>query len=739
MFSFFYSFKRNLVTILTVLVTVILLSAFSAQAEDLIIDENSDYPPYETLVYNMQFITPRSSYVNNNVYAVGNTAYIVVGGLYHSLENGAVGNVSGNLVIVGGKDEQVIAFGAFGGFGGVGLKSLQQGVESVFAQGDLTVSHNKVIVTNAFIGSLKKDWTGDVYGGEAVYHGYGTSAVNDNLAMVDGVRADYIMGGRISYLGSNLDQYDLRVAQARNNQVYVSNTIVDQMIIGGYIDKAAYATMTDNTVTVSGDVQTGSIFGGFLTSVSLDKVKSYDEFSGNILNVITPGEGGIKVEFSVGNFEIYRFVFDLNNPNANVGLTMGANLWLSSGFRDESADKQTARIESIDFLAGQIPEVGYQAVLFQAEYFDDGNFEQTSADGLSGVNLALNYALSIEGPPEGQVIALGNGPKYKMIANLKGLKAHPQMESPSQGWTAGLAFVTQGLEPIANRLTQTPLAGSAPRFDACPGVFFDASAGRSSYGSSGNFDLNTLNGVVGVNCVGNFASGDLTMGGFVDFGQGDFSTEAILNGRQVKGEGTLKRIGGGVMAQFEFGQKAQKTVSVESSLRFGHLRQDYSSQDFENSQFDARFDTSSLYVGGHVGVNAKFGLSETSRLDLYGRYAHLWLQGDQAMVDGTAPVDFKNSTSQVGRLGARVHKNVTPKLSFKIGLGYEHEFNGVTKSDTAGYKINDVNVKGGTGVAEVGLSYKSAGPKPIALSLTAEGFTGKRKGLSASLNFSVAF
>jgi hypothetical protein len=688
-----------------------------------------------------KIVTPKASNVNNNFYVFDSTKYFVVGGLYYSEESNQDGNIWGNLVRIFGENDQIKALGVSGGEGYIGFCGEENKYNckesSVYANGNLTVRNNKVIVTNAYIGQIDGDHTGEIYGGHLVYHGHGTGLANGNIVITEGVYANFIFGGSVEYSLLVDEYYNQRKGFAQNNQVFVSNTILDNSIYAGYVYNAPYGTITNNTLTLSGYVEAYTIYGGFFSRVNIKNAIEFDEFSGNVLNIITPAEGGMKVRNNLGKFEIYRFVFDLNNPKANIGITANT-LYLQDNME---GSRRSSRIESVDFLDGQSPEVGYQVVLFQAEEVVNEHFEQSSATGMAGVNLALSYDLTLEGPEENQIGLLSDEPKYKMIAHLKGLKAHPQMESPAQGWTAGLAFVTQGLEPVANRLNQIPMTGSlgdSPS-DICPGLFFDASVGRSSYGSSGNFDLNTFVGVVGLNCLGRFSSGNLTMGGFVDFGQGDFSSEAILDGRLVKGEGNLKRIGGGVMAQFEFDPEAQKNISVESSLRFGHLRQDYSSQDFKNSQFMASFETESLYLGGHVGLSGKIGLSESSRLDLYGRYSHLWLQGDQSLVDGTAPIDFKNTSSQVGRVGARLNKNFTPKFGLKVGLGYEHEFNGVTKSETAGYQIKDVDIKGGTGLAEVGLSYKSAGPKPISLSLTAEGYAGKRKGLSASFNFSLAF
>jgi outer membrane autotransporter protein len=193
------------------------------------------------------------------------------------------------------------------------------------------------------------------------------------------------------------------------------------------------------------------------------------------------------------------------------------------------------------------------------------------------------------------------------------------------------------------------------------------------------------------------------------------------------------------MAHFEFDSPRSDRYYVDSSLRVGQLRQDYSSDDFQNSQDRAKFSTTSLYFGGHVGLGRNFILPSGNQVDLYGRYAFTYLQGDSALVDGSAPVEFKAAKSHVGRVGASYSGNVSPRWRLRAGLGYEQEFGGRTRASTSGRRINDVDVSGGTAVGEFGVAFKNIGGKPVSLGLSVEGYAGRRKGLAGGLNLTIAF
>ncbi|MDR1296853.1 MAG: autotransporter outer membrane beta-barrel domain-containing protein, partial [Deltaproteobacteria bacterium] len=319
-----------------------------------------------------------------------------------------------------------------------------------------------------------------------------------------------------------------------------------------------------------------------------------------------------------------------------------------------------------------------------------------------------------------------------------GTRSNPQMESPSQGREAGLLMVSEGLDLIVGQNLNS--AVSASPSEPCPGLFFDAAYGRARYGAGGgDVDLASFSGLLGAACSSYLDSGVLTMGGFVELGRGSYDVKLDLGDRVVRGDGDLRRIGGGVLARFEFDSRTNKKFYLHSSLRGGRLSQDYQSPDLLNSQNSGRHDTSSMYVAGHLGLGAEVHLAGGALLDFYARYGHTYLKGADAMVDGTAPVNYKAAVSSRARAGGRYAFNLGERARLQLGLGYDHEFDARTKATTGGLPVNTPDMSGGSAVAEINAAYLRPGPVPVSLSIGLEGFMGRRKGVVGSLKFTVAF
>ena len=70
-----------------------------------------------------------------------------------------------------------------------------------------------------------------------------------------------------------------------------------------------------------------------------------------------------------------------------------------------------------------------------------------------------------------------------------------------------------------------------------------------------------------------------------------------------------------------------------------------------------------------------------------------------------------------------------------IGTAWEHEFSGDTCATTNGLSIDAPSLRGGTGVGEVGIAWNPAA-RGFHVDFGIQGYTGKREGLTTSLNVS---
>ena len=128
--------------------------------------------------------------------------------------------------------------------------------------------------------------------------------------------------------------------------------------------------------------------------------------------------------------------------------------------------------------------------------------------------------------------------------------------------------------------------------------------------------------------------------------------------------------GGGIAARYE----NKNGVYTEGSLRAGMLK-----NELDNAMRDVNgsygYKTESAYYGAHIGVGKIISLSDSSDLDIYGKFFHTYTEGDSVTIAGDK-FDFDSITSDRLRVGARITSNKENKFSTYYGLAYEYEFNG---------------------------------------------------------------
>jgi len=103
------------------------------------------------------------------------------------------------------------------------------------------------------------------------------------------------------------------------------------------------------------------------------------------------------------------------------------------------------------------------------------------------------------------------------------------------------------------------------------------------------------------------------------------------------------------------------------------------------------------------------------------------------------PVKFDAVDSHRLRGGGRFSYAVNEFVSPYIGAAYEHELDGKAKATTYGHSIPTPKMTGGTGIGELGLSLKPSQTLPLTFDLGVQGYTGKREGVTGSLQLRYAF
>jgi outer membrane autotransporter protein len=72
-----------------------------------------------------------------------------------------------------------------------------------------------------------------------------------------------------------------------------------------------------------------------------------------------------------------------------------------------------------------------------------------------------------------------------------------------------------------------------------------------------------------------------------------------------------------------------------------------------------------------------------------------------------------------------------------VGLAYEHELDGKAKATIDGIAIDVPELKGGSGIGEVGLTISAA--ERLTLDLGVRGYAGQRQGVTGILNLTYNF
>jgi outer membrane autotransporter protein len=230
----------------------------------------------------------------------------------------------------------------------------------------------------------------------------------------------------------------------------------------------------------------------------------------------------------------------------------------------------------------------------------------------------------------------------------------------------------------------------------------------------------------------------------------------------VHGDGDVYHLGGGLAGRLDFelgrtgspaaaqpgeagftpaeamagaAQDARPSVIyVEASFRAGGAHNEYDSSDLRDpSGRKADYDASSAYYGFHLGAGYLWKITEAASLDLYGKYFWTRLQGDSVTLSTGDPVKFESTDSSRLRLGGRFAWAVNEHVSPYIGAAWEHEFEGRARATAHGFDIDAPSLSGDTGIGELGLTLTPSASLPLYFDLGVQGYTGKREGVTGSL------
>ena len=588
----------------------------------------------------------------------------------------------------------------------------------------------------------------------------------------------------VSITNADISGYNVAGAfgKGSENKVYIAESIIDNGTISGCAGALlAVEAANDNIVEISGDnektkITNTDIYGAYAKSMTGNEVKLSGGTIGSADEIATIAAARISTDFiAKDNKIVLQNDTDVSNAKLyGIYTTDEKNeeLYPDSQWYDSEADYSSCTASgnslNIDDWTGSTQSVKRFNVLdFSNLEWKDNDTVLTITNGAAddlkdteinissiknGNEVAVGESMTLihSNNDLGTIDDLANGGKTvntnsgvataiegilelsddnnNVVMTFKEIKLADQTMLVAENRAVAAAFVNQGTDLIADSLDALSRDGKygVKTFAAMHG-------NRSKYDVNSDIKINGWSTIVGVGSETEHNGGDFSWGVFYENGSGNYRTFNSFNNEFFRGDGSLVYNGGGIAARYENAHG----VYTEGSLRAGMLK-----SDMDNALSDGEnkygYSSESEYYGAHIGIGQIIPLSESSDLDVYGKFFHTYTEGDSFKVD-TDEFEFDGINSDRLRVGARLTTNKENKFSTYYGLAYEYEFNGDAEMRAAGMNVPTQSLQGSSCMAEVGFNYQPTPESPWSFDLNMRGYAGEREGATFNVQATYTF
>ena len=625
-------------------------------------------------------------------------------GMNGSGENTGLGALSDNTVIIKDNAQVSNAYGAY-------------------SYGDSEVSGNKVEITgNVTVGQVNgvvNEESGNVVGGYSA-----AGSVDSNEVTIGGesgtltVDAEFIAGG---YSGSNT---------ATNNTVSLKDVTFkhNTEIYGGYSDSG---DVSGNNVAISGKIEgeNGAVV---------------DIYAGHSENGIADGNKiTLNAGADVSKANLHGAVNVGTNNELVIGEGVGNNSW--SGTVNSISNFSRIAFNNVKWQANgtvlTIADTATSNLTGTVVDADGVNFDATS-DVNVGESMTFVAAANGQKPVEGVSYEFGkytvgtmyegnlSGDAKTGVAAIETKEVASQNNLLAENRAVAAAFVNQGSDLISDSLDTLSRDGNygVKTFAAVYG-------NRSKYDVNSDIKINGWSVIAGVGSEKELQNGDLSWGVFYENGSGNYRTYNEFNNEFFRGDGSVVYNGGGIAARYE----QDNGVYTEASLRAGMLKSEMDNALKDGSGNSYGYDSDTAYYGAHIGIGKVISLTESTDLDVYGKFFHTYNEGDSITIGNGNEYEFDSITSDRLRVGARITTNKENKFSTYYGLAYEYEFNGDADMRVGNMRAETQSLQGSSYMAEIGLNYQPSLESPWSFDLNMRGYTGERQGESFNVQATYTF
>ena len=584
------------------------------------------------------------------------------------------------------------------------------------------VEYGKINATNNTVNIENSSITSVLIGGKSV-----GGTVSDNKVFITNTDESKTYNFNIVSGGSTA------LSEASNNKVTINGNVTATNFIAGGVGEGGYSQVYGNQVIIQSGTIIGRIYGGFASSNTDENNITIENTEGKITDISGADLYGgyadnTQAAISNNTLTLDGWSGSVNSVQNFSAIDFEKVKWQNGGIvlniKNASQDvlKGTEiNINSLNFEGGtEINKGDNMTFVASANDTDLGITE----DNLN-VNSGFFAGVTVKGDGNFTVDANGN-----VIYTVQEVKTNKQIDLVAENRAVAAAFVNQGTDLISDSLNTLSRDGNygVKTFAAVHG-------NRSKYDVNSDLKINGWSTIVGVGNAAEFADGDeFSWGVFYENGSGNYRTYNEFNNEFFRGDGSLVYNGGGIAARYE----NASGVYTEGSLRAGMLKSEMDNALRDGAGNYYGYDSESAYYGAHIGVGKIISLSDSSDLDVYGKFFHTYTEGDSFTV-AKDKFEFDSITSDRLRIGARVTTNKANAFSTYYGLAYEYEFNGDADMRAQNLKAPTQSLQGSSYMAEVGFNYQPTPDSPWSFDLNMRGYAGEREGASFNVQATYMF
>ncbi|MBE1236239.1 hypothetical protein IHV25_01025 [Phaeovibrio sulfidiphilus] len=316
------------------------------------------------------------------------------------------------------------------------------------------------------------------------------------------------------------------------------------------------------------------------------------------------------------------------------------------------------------------------------------------------------------------------GTKDSVVAEFTGLAADLG-KSALQARTAAETLVNQGQDLLVDAFDNAlPLGAYNPAKGMQPVAMVSVGGGHSKVKTGSDVSGTGFSLAAGPGVALDHEYGRTTVGVLFEAGWGDYDLNNAFAWRGAfNGKADTNYYGGAVVVRHD---SFCNGLYAEASVRAGSVDSDYKGQ-----QSMTNFDTSAIYVGGHIGVGMLVDTWQDGQADVYVKGLFTHMGSDTVENSVGEELNFDGSLSARSRVGVRLSHNFMPTLKGYVGGAWEYEFDGTQKgtarmvgsSNVA--KIPEIDVKGHTGIGELGVQW--AAMENLSVGAGFQGSVGQRE------------